>query len=223
MEKIGLKYKLLTVLCFFTLVTWSQFGVNGSLSFLRPFGVKHTYAGLQVGGELLETNESSKFLRLAIYGRHTEDVLNTVNVIAFNPMHSPYSKTIYFQNTMNYFIIEGGNRYYVVGDYESGFGVFGGGNFSGIFNSVRRVYSDYDKVIYGLPSDQITKGTIANLAFGFNVGAKYTFTGIGSVFFDTSLSFVVLNIAGNSTAAGISKLYSPLLFTFNLGFRKDLY
>jgi hypothetical protein len=127
---------------------------------------------------------------------------------------------------MDYFIIEGGNRYYIGNGYDAGFGAYGGGNMMFVFNTVKRNY-DYGNVSqaqYPLPSTEFPKGSIFNLAVGVGGGLKYTASAVGTFYFDLSAAYMILSTANNTTAQGIvNTLYSPLIFNFSLGFRKDLY
>ena len=76
---------------------------------------------------------------------------------------------------------------------------------------------------YQLPDGEELKGSIFSLAFGLNGGLKYTFPGYGTAYFETGVSYVLNAIPSNNTASGAGDLYSPLMFTFGLGFRKEFY
>jgi hypothetical protein len=51
---------------------------------------------------------------------------------------------------------------------------------------------------------------------------KYTIPIRGTIYFDVTGTYSVLNIANNNIGEG-SATYSRLNFLFNLGFRRDLY
>ena len=89
-------------------------------------------------------------------------------------------------------------------------------------NTVKRKYDDYDQAKYELPTSELSKGSIFNLGFGLGGGVKNTFAGIGTLYLDLNLAYMILSTASNSTAQNTS-LYAPLLFSFNLGFRKEFY
>jgi hypothetical protein len=68
------------------------------------------------------------------------------------------------------------------------------------------------------------KGSIFNLGFGLGGGVKYTFAGIGTMYFDANFAYLITSTASNSTASSVvNTLYAPLLFSFNIGFRKDFF
>ena len=91
-----------------------------------------------------------------------------------------------------------------------------------LFYGVKRNYDDFDQSLYALPTEEDPKGTILSLSIGLQGGAKYTIPAIGTVYFDITGSYAILARANNNTAAS-STFYAPLLFGFNIGFRKDLY
>jgi hypothetical protein len=71
------------------------------------------------------------------------------------------------------------------------------------------------------PSEQ-DKGSIISLAAGLQGGMKYTIPATGTFYFDINGQYALFGKANNITASN-SQLYSQLFFTFNVGFRKDLY
>jgi hypothetical protein len=122
---------------------------------------------------------------------------------------------------MNYTIIEGGTRYYIGDGYDSGFGAYGGGNVSALFNTIKRTYGDYDQSLYQLNTTEVAKGSIFNVGFGLCGGVKNTFAGIGTLYFDAGFSYLILSIPSSNSIS--TNMYTPLLFTFNFGFRKEFY
>ena len=91
-----------------------------------------------------------------------------------------------------------------------------------LFYGVKRNYDEFDQSLYVLPIDEDPKGTILSLSIGLQGGVKYTIPAVGTVYIDITGSYAILAQANNYTASE-SSFYSPLLFGFNLGFRKDLY
>jgi hypothetical protein len=177
---------------------------------------------MHLGVEIPRDDANSIFGRVSFYGKQREEFKSTTYVTAINPSTNPYSLNVGYQSSMNYTILEGGNRYYIGDGYDSGFGGYGGGSVMLIFNSVKRNYDDYDQTLYTLPTTELPKGSIFNLGFGLNGGLKYTFAGIGSIYSDASFAYMILGQASNATASNTT-LYSNLIFTFNVGFRKELY
>jgi hypothetical protein len=200
----------------------AQFGVSGGMSMLKAFGVPKPYIGMHIGGEIPRDDQVTLFARLSLYARQQEQNKGATIVTATDFTTVPYSQTIGYTSTFNYTIIEGGTRYYIGNGYDSGFGAYGGSTIMLAFNSVKRQYDDYDQAKYELPTNELPKGSIFNLGFGLGGGVKNTFPGIGTLYLDLNLAYMILSTASNSTAQNTT-LYAPLLFNFSLGFRKEFY
>lgn len=200
----------------------AQFGLSGGMSVLKGFGVQKPYIGMHFGGEIPRDDQISLYARLSLYARQQEPFKGATIVTATDFTTIPYSQTIGYSSTFNYTIIEGGTRYYIGNGYDSGFGAYGGSTIMLAVNTVKRKYDDYDQAKYELPASELSKGSIFNLGFGLGGGVKNTFAGIGTLYLDLNLAYMILSTASNSTAQNTS-LYAPLLFSFNLGFRKEFY
>jgi hypothetical protein len=153
----------------------------------------------------------------------------TANVTAIDLTTSPYNLSVNYLSSTNYTTIEGGTRYYLGNDYDNGFSVYGGSNFMLIINSVRNNYEKFDYTGqyewengYELPQNTEDKGKIISIALGLQGGVKYTFPARGTIFADLTGSYALFGKASNQTAAN-SNLYAPMIFSFNVGYRKDLY
>lgn len=207
----------------------AQFGVSGGVSTLKAFGTPKPYVGMHIGAEVPRDDQISFYGRASFYLKQMQPMApyeNQLLVQAYelsNPMQFEY---ITYDQSFNYTVLEGGNRYYIGEGYDSGFGAYGGGNVAIIFNSVKRKYdwANVSEAEYYLPSNELPKGSVFNLGFGLEGGAKYTFAGIGTLYLDASFAYLVMAYPSNSTAnSGLNAMGSPLLFTFNFGFRKDIY
>ncbi len=216
------KYSVIIVLTIASFDVFSQFGLSGGISVLKGFAPTKPFVGFHIGGELPRDDQNSLYARISFYAKQKEQTLGSSYVEAINPTTFPYVQNITYSSTMNYTILEGGNRYYIGNGYDSGFGGYGGGTLLLAFNSVKRTYSDYDNVLYSLPDGEVSRGSIFNLGFGLGGGIKHTLAGIGTIYLDASFAYLITSTASNATASTIS-LYSPILFTFNLGFRKDFF
>ena len=201
----------------------AQFGINGGTSVLLAFGVPKPYVGLHLGAEIPRDDQVSIYGRLSLYSKQkTADKAQTyVEAIDVNNTF-PSVQTVMYSTSMNYTMIEGGNRFYIGEGYDSGFGAYGGGVLLMIFNSVKRDYDEFDETKYRISPNEPRKGSIFNLGFGLGGGIKNTFAGVGTFYLDANFSYLILSTASNATAS-MSPFYKPLLFSFNLGFRKDLY
>ncbi len=224
MECIMKKIVFLFVMLFGVKAAMAQFGLSAGISTLKSFTTPTPYFGFHFGGEIPRDDQLSFYGRATYYLRQLDKPINQLYLFSSDP--SLPGKVINYQNSMDYFVIEGGNRYYIGNGYDAGFGAYGGGNMMFVFNTVRRNY-DYGPVSqaqYPLPTTEFPKGSIFNLAVGVGGGLKYTASAVGTFYFDLNAAYMILSTANNATAQGVvSTLYSPLIFNFSLGFRKDLY
>lgn len=212
---------IVAILSLISGLSLAQFGAAGGISVLKAFGMPKPYVGIHLGGEIPRDDQVSLYGRISMYGKQEDPIKNFTNVNAIDPLTFPSSKNVVYQNAMNYTIIEGGTRYYIGDGYDSGFGAYGGGNFSALFNTIKRTYGDYDQSLYQLSITEVAKGSIFNIGFGLSGGVKNTFSGIGTLYFDAGFTYLIKSIASSNNIS--TNMYSPLLFTFNFGFRKEFY
>jgi hypothetical protein len=218
-----MKSILLTLVAIMQLsILSAQFGLSGGLNTIFAFGAPKPYLGLHIGGEIPRDDAVTFYGRLSTYLGNEDTMPGLVFAEAIDPMTNPYLQSVYYTSKMNYTVLEGGTRYYLGDGYDSGFGLYGGSNFSLMLNSVKRKYGDYDQVKYALPSSEIPKGMIFNIGVGLTGGVKHTFAGIGTVYFDANFTYLLLSQPSNTTAQS-TNLYRPLIFNFGLGFRREFY
>lgn len=222
-----LKGILFIVFVFCITILKAQYSVNGGLSTLSPFGTSQKYVGFHIGGEFPNDNEVSRYIRVALYSKKKLDpLLHEESSILLEPL-DPNDYNVAFVSgvtTFNYSTIDGGLRYYILDGYDNGFALYGGSNVMGVFNKVKFTVDDYDKSKYRIPVGTTLSGTVLNFGVGLSGGAKYTFPGIGSVYFDATFDYLLLSLPSSANAGSMAeKFYSPILFSFNVGFRKDFY
>jgi hypothetical protein len=210
-------------------IAGAQFGISGGLSTLKGFGTPKPYVGMHIGAEIPRDDQISFYGRASFYLKQMQQFdpgQNQLLVQSYDPTSPVQFQFITYDQSFNYTVLEGGNRYYIGEGYDSGFGAYGGGNASIIFNSVKRKYDwgTVSEADYYLPSSELPKGSVFNLGFGLEGGVKYTFSGLGTLYFDTGFSYLVIGYPSNATASSASvSMWTPLMFSFNFGFRKDLY
>jgi hypothetical protein len=209
---------------FFSYTVFSQTGIAVGGSIINGFGSQKYLPGINLGVEIPRDNESSLYVRASFTSRSTST--ETVLFQAIDPLTSPVVKNGVsdFKNWM--FNLEGGTRYYFGEGYDSGMALYGGTmvmlNTNGV---VRKEASGVDETKYefvnsvGEPYSK--KGRIVSLNVGLNVGFK-KHIGVGMVFFDVSAAYSILGLSSNDLANEYGT-FSPLIFAFNLGFRRDLY
>ena len=218
----------IAVICLLSYNAQSQVSLNLGLGPLKGFGVPKSFFGFHGGIELPRNNDVTFYLRLGYYLPRKEDDTISTSVTAINPLSSPSTLTVNYLTSTNYTTIEGGTRYYLGNDYDNGFSVYGGSNFMLIINSVKRNYEKLDATgvyswegDYELPEYEVPKGTILSLALGLQGGVKYTFPARGTIYADITGNYTLFGKASNDNIN--TELYAPMVFIFNVGFRKDLY
>lgn len=202
----------------------AQVGISAGVSSVKGFGIPKPYLGMHLGVEIPRDDAISFYGRASFSLPNRGDFQGTTYATAIDQANTtPYLQTVTYNDKMNYTVLEGGSRHYIGDGYDSGFGAYGGTNVSIIFNKVSRDYSDFDQTKYQLDQNQNqTKGSIFNLGLGLTGGVKNTFAGIGTFYFDVNVSYLLISLPSNSLAQQ-GELYTPLLFNFALGFRRELY
>jgi hypothetical protein len=204
--------------------SFAQVGISAGTGMLVGFGSQRTWGGLHVGLEIPRDDAVSLYGRLSHYfARPSQDSIYT-SAIARDVTTSPYVINLGGVSRMSYTTLEGGTRYYLGDGYDFGWAAYGGSNLTLIFNGVRNRYQPFNETLYELQEAGAQRGTIFSLAFGLGGGVKYSVEDLGTFYFDTSLAYVIFGQASNPVAeqAAFVGLYRPLLFTFNLGYRRDI-
>jgi len=215
--------KIFSLLIFAGLVipASAQVAVGGGASLLKSFGSTPAYGGMHLLVEVPTDDQTSYYGKLGIFLKNKQDD-GTVSVEAIDPSVTfPVIQVINKMETFNYTTLEGGRRYYFGNGYDYGFSAYGGTHFMLAFNRVTQSTDAFDDTKYRLPDGAETQGNIFNLALGLSGGVKNTFT-FGTLYFDVSLDYFLASIPSNSVAQNTG-MYSPLLFTFSLGYKKDIF
>jgi hypothetical protein len=217
------------ILILFAFTIQSQVSLNLGSGVLKGFGVPKSFFGFHGGFELPRNNDVTFYVRMGYYLPRKEDDVMMTNVTATDLTASPYNLSVNYLTSTNYTTIEGGTRYYLGNDYDNGFSFYGGSNFMLFINSVKRKYEKLDvsgqytwENGYELPPNEEVKGTILSLALGLQGGIKYTIPARGTIYADITGNYALFGKASNTTAQNTA-LYAPMIFIFNVGFRKDLY
>ncbi len=209
---------------FFSHTVFSQTGISVGGSIINGFGSQKHLPGINLGVEIPRDNESSFFIRTSFTTRSTST--ETVLFQAIDPLTSPVVKNGVSEFKNGMFNLEGGTRNYFGEGYDSGMALYGGTivmlNTNGV---VRKEASGVDETKYefvnSLGEPYPKKGRIVSLNIGLNVGFK-KHIGVGMVFFDVTAAYSILGLSSNDLANQYGT-FSPLIFAFNLGFRRDLY
>lgn len=206
---------------------FSQLSLNGGLGTLNGFGVKKTFFGLNLGLEYPKSNQTTIFGRIAYYIPRNEDDSTQAYASAISTTTFPLTLQRNYIVSTGYLTIEGGTRYYLLNGYDNGFSVYGGSTILLCVNNIKKKFADwnhlYNESDYENYGD--SKGTILNLGVGLQGGLKYTFPSIGTFFCDLSGNYLIIRQASNGVVNESTNypFNSAMLFTFNLGFRKDFY
>ena len=153
----------------------------------------------------------------------------TSYVTAIDPTTNPYIVAVNSRYKTNYFLLEGGNRYYIGNDYDNGFAGYGG---SGLILGIGKVKKSFDKLdvtgvvpwenAYQTDPSEILEGNILAVGGFLQGGLKYTMPAKGTIYADVSTYYLLLANGSNSTASQ-TNFISPFFFNLTFGFKKDLY
>ncbi len=214
-----MRFYLLLCLSVFVLTTArTQFSVNGGTGFLKGFSTPNYFYGLHIGGELPRSNELTMYARVGFYFPQNEND-SSITYLSDNLNNI---LPIKYVASLSHLTIEGGTRYYIGNGYDNGFSGYGGNCFMIMNSTVKRNYDYYDKSKYALINGEESKGSILSILLGLQGGVKYTEPSIGTFYLDVTGAYALLALPSNATAQSTNQ-YSPLIFNFSVGFRKDFY
>jgi hypothetical protein len=201
----------------------AQLSLAGGTSMLNAFGVKKTFYGLHVGGELPQNNQVTFYGRLSYFFPIREEDSTQAVAVGNDFTVNPYQINVNSINRTNFILVEGGTRSYIGNGFDNGFSGYGGGKTSLMINRINAKTDSYDKSKYTLDNSSLGAGTILSICLGLQGGLKYTFPALGTIFLDASLDYILFASPSNNN---ISTSYFPnqrILFVTSLGFRKDFY
>jgi hypothetical protein len=215
-----MKNLLSIILIFISISSFAQYSIYGGPTVLRPIGIAKSFIGLNLGAEIPKDDESSVYLRANLFLKKSDTTATPVYLTNIDPNDFTL-QSVNTRNSLNYFTFEGGLRRYLGGGYDNSFAFFGGTNIMGVVYSSKGTVDTFDKTKYVLPAANQTSGSVLGLCVGLNGGIKYTFPGIGTIFYDMSLDYMLKYVYTNSNVP--VQYLSPLLISFNVGFRKEFY
>ena len=224
-----MKTIIFSLFLFITIQLNAQVSLSGGVGILNGVGTSRKPFGFNLGFEFPRSSDLTFFVRGSFFPKITDTTANYANMTAISPTTTPTTLTIPYYLRCHSFYIEGGTRSYMLNDYDNGFALYGGSVFGFGVNTTTAKFDKFDYTNqyewegkYTLPNQNPTKGSIYYLALGIQGGMKYTIPIKGTLFFDITGTYSVLDLANND--AGLrSFTYSPLNFLFQFGYRKDLY
>lgn len=230
----SMRILILTLFAALTASSWAQYSIGGGTSMLFQFGNNKPFGGLHFNFEIPRNNEVTFYGRVTYHFRQNsvQNVGEEYPVYAYgiDPNTNPYTIEVpySFKESFNYFMIDGGTRYYLINGYDEGFSLYGGTNIGVVINSLKYRYElgGYDQTKYYVPEatpayDRGDKGTVLNLAAGFSGGVKYTIPGRGTFYFDFNPAIMLFGMSSKTDLE--STLYRNVVFNFNIGYRKEFY
>ena len=218
------KSLLISLLTLFAFAAKAQTGVAGGATLVKGIGYPGVYSGLHLGVEIPRDDMVSFFGRvIATLPNSTSD---SIRVEAIDPSTTfPSTKYVPCKFTNSVFNIQAGTRYYLGNGYDYGLSAYGGSIFELSTLGVKKKSDSYDETKYQFISSTGTpytnKGRTIAMNLGLNAGIKYNMY-FGVIYFDITGSYSLFGLGTNALATDYSR-YSPLNFTFNLGFRKDIF
>jgi hypothetical protein len=215
---------VVSIICSTGLLT-AQFGIGGGISGLYGFGSPKSFGGLNVVLELPQDDEMTYFGKVTYLFPRQDDVTYSEYLNNNNSLLSGQSFDYNF--SMDYLLLEGGKRFYIGDGYESGLAGYGSTNVILILNTVKKNfdYKELNASDYNIATVSPERGSIFSLGLGLNFGGKYTVPNLNGAFYaDLGLNYLLLQpMISNATANGGAAFFKSLFFTFNIGFRKNLY
>ncbi|MFM7666764.1 MAG: hypothetical protein ACKO7D_01090 [Bacteroidota bacterium] len=219
------KYLLISIFLILTIFTnlHAQVSLSGGTNMLNAFGVKKSFYGLHIGGELPQNNMVTFYGRLNYFFPRAEVDSSDAVAVGKDFTINPYQINVKYLNTTSFISVEGGTRSYIGNGFDNGFSGYGGGKTSLLISRVSAKVNDYNTGMYTLDETTLGKGSILGICLGLQGGIKYTFPGIGSIYLDGSIDYLLFATPSNQN---IYTSYYPLqriLFITTLGFRKEFY
>lgn len=214
-----MKNSLLVLFVFLAGWCGAQVSINAGTSMLVGFTSPGPWGGFHIGVEVPRDDAVS------IYGRYTHHFKRYGDSLAayavpIDPGSFLPTQSVMTAPSMNYNIIEGGTRYYLGNGFDYGFAAYGGSCLMLIFNTVKAKTEAFDESLYKLDESSRYEGSIFSLAFGLGGGVKYSTVRFGTYYLDLNLAYMIFGQPNNANIYG--NLYNPLIFNFNLGWRKDI-
>ena len=206
-----------------TTAVFSQMSISGGTSLLNPFGVKKSFYGLHLGGELPQNNQVTFFGRMSYFFPRFEEDSSQAVAVGKDFNISPYQIPVNYLNKTNFVMIEGGTRSYIGNGFDNGFSGYGGGKTMLMINNIGYRVAKYNESSYTLDETSLGKGTILSICLGLQGGLKYTMPTFGTFYIDASLDYILFASPSNTN---IQTSYFPnqrILFVTAIGFRKDFY
>lgn len=230
----SMRVLIIAVFSALTVTGFGQYSLGGGTSMLFQFGNAKPFGGLHFNFEIPRNNEVTFYGRVTYHFRqNAEQDLNEdfpVYAYGIDPNTNPYAIQVpySFKESFNYFMIDGGTRYYLINGYDEGFALYGGTNIGVVINSLRYKYElgPFDETVYAIPEDGFDytrgdKGTVLSLAAGFSGGVKYTIPGRGTFYFDFNPAIMLFGVSSKTDLE--SSLYHNVIFNFNIGYRREFY
>lgn len=224
-----MKYALVVLTMSLFSAVFAQVSISAGTGILNGVGTQRSSFGFNLGLELPRSSDLTFFVRASAFLPNQDSTTRYAYMTANDVTTTPYQLEIPFKVKSHTVYLEGGTRSYMLNDYDNGFALYGGSVFGIGINTTSAKFSKFDKNnqyewegLYSLPNANPTKGSIYYLALGIQGGFKYTIPVRGTLFFDITGTYSILNLA-NNTAGENSHTYSRLNFLFQLGYRRDLY
>ena len=224
-----MKYALVVLTMSLFSAVFAQVSISAGTGILNGVGTQKNSFGFNLGLELPRSSDLTFFVRASAFLPNQDSTTRYAYMTANDVTTTPYQLEIPFKVKSHTVYLEGGTRSYMLNDYDNGFALYGGSVFGIGINTTSAKFSKFDYTkqyewegLYSLPNANPTKGSIYYLALGIQGGFKYTIPVRGTLFFDITGTYSVLNLANNSAGEN-SHTYSRLNFLFQLGYRRDLY
>lgn len=217
-----MKKLTLIAMLILTNISWSQVSFNGGGSMLVGFGSPGPWGGIHLGFEVPRDDALSFYGRITHHFHKSARDSVALFATAKDFTTSPYTISFNSLPSMNYTMIEGGTRYYLGNGFDYGWAAYGGTNLMLVFNKVRmnHAQNSFDESLYTIDENSRRDGSIFSLGGGLAGGVKYSSARFGTFYTDININYML--IAQGSQQNIFADLYRSLIFSFNMGWRKDI-
>lgn len=208
----------------------AQIIIGGNYDFLIPFGAQKQFHGIQLLIEKPVNERVSYYGNISYFpAQKIKGTPEDYNYTIEYPDSTSFGKIPLSSLTQFSTVgVSFGRRNYWLNPIDHGFSLYGGTTINVKFSFVKSRIENFDSSKYTTitpdPSDMTGKGTVFNPGFGLNGGLKYDIRRFGTLYFDVSFEYSILNYPTTAIASsGFRDFGSPLNFYLGFGYKRIIY
>jgi hypothetical protein len=218
-KMIFIKTVIITI---FSSVAFGQIYVGGGLTGLYGVNSPKSFYGLNALIEFPQGEETAFYGKLTYQFSQKSDEFQYDYLEPKNPIN--YAKGFEFKSSMDYLMLEVGDKWFFRGSYDEGLDGYFAYNGLICMNTIKKDYlsSNYNISDYISPP---LRGSVFTIGVGAGLGIKYTVQSIDYTFFsEIGVSFLLVELfTPNETAVdGLEVFNNDMNLSFSIGVRKFL-